>query len=284
MWPILFRLPEALPVIGGAPIRSFGVFIVLSFFSAGYVAAAEMKRKGLDPNRMSDLVFWAFIGGIVGARLYSVATNLEGIAADPLGTLVSGSGFTWYGGLILATVFVWIYMRRTQLPVGKTFDCIGLGMPIGVAVGRIGCFLAGDDYGKPTDSAFGVAFPQGAPPTTPEVLRTRFGVEVSPEMIERYGNAIPVHPTQLYEVGLSVVVFWIMLRLRKQHHAPGWLFAAWLGIYGLTRFSLEIFRAKGDRFLFDTITQAQVISAALIVASLILTRRWASPPASESRA
>ena len=108
MWPILFTLPEGLPLIGGAPIRSFGVFIVLSFFAAGYVAATEMKRKGLDPDRMSDLVFWAFLGGIGGARLYSVATNMEGLVADPLGTIVSGSGFTWYGGLILATVFVWI--------------------------------------------------------------------------------------------------------------------------------------------------------------------------------
>lgn len=277
MWPILFTLPGGLPLIGGAPIRSFGVFIVLSFFAAGYVAAAEMKRKGMDPTRMSDLVFWAFLGGIGGARLYSIATNVEGLAADPLGTIVSGSGFTWYGGLILATVFVWIYMRRTRLPVGMTFDSIALGMPVGVAVGRIGCFLAGDDYGKPTDSVFGVAFPQGAPPTTVEMLRTRFGVEVGPDMIERYGNVIPVHPTQLYEVAVSLVVFGILLRLRRQAHAPGWMFAAWIGIYGVSRFIIEIFRAKGDRFLFGVITQAQVISVILIVVSVLLVRRWAEP-------
>ena len=277
MLPILFRLPEWLPLVGGAPIRSFGVFIVLSFFAAGYVAGLEMKRKGMDPARMSDLVFWAFLGGIGGARLYSVLTDLDGLVADPRGTLLSGSGFTWYGGLILATVFVWVYMRRTQLPVGKTFDCIAMGMPAGIGVGRLGCFLAGDDYGMPTDSAFGVAFPQGAPPTTVEVFRSRYGIEVPPDMIERYGNVIPVHPTQLYEVGISVVIFLILLRLRKTEHGPGWMFAAWMGIYGVSRFILEIFRAKGDRFLFETFSQAQVISVALIVASLILTRRWSQP-------
>ncbi len=277
MLPILFTLPEGIPLVGGAPIRSFGVFIVLSFFAAGYVAGGEMERRGLERKHMSDLVFWAFIGGIGGARLYSVATDPGALATNPLGTLFSGSGFTWYGGLILATVFVWLYMRWSKLPVGTTFDSIALGMPIGIAVGRIGCFLAGDDYGLPTASPLGVAFPEGAPPTTVENLELRYGLEVDPALIEQYGNVIPVHPTQLYEVGLSLVVFWLLLRLRRREHAPGWMFAAWLGIYGVTRFALEVFRAKGDRFLFDTFTQAQVISVALIAASLVLTRQWSEP-------
>jgi len=270
MWPVLFTIPEGVPLIGGVAIQSFGILLFASFLAAGGVARVEMRRKKMDADRMSDLVFWAIVGGLLGSKVYSALSDPAALAAAPVSQLLSGSGFTWYGGLILATVFVWVYMRRTGLPVGDTFDCIAVGMPVGVAVGRVGCFMAGDDYGMPTDSPLGVAFPNGAPPTTVQTLRDRFGVEVDPALIERFGDAIPVHPTQLYEVALSLVVFALIWRLRAHSHRGGWLFAIWMAVYGVTRFILEIFRAKSDRFLFDTFTGAQVISAALIVGGLLL--------------
>lgn len=275
MWPVLFTLPEGLPVIGGIQIQSFGVLLFMAFLTAGWFARGEMKRHELDPERMTDLVFWAIVGGLVGSKLYSAMSNPAALAADPFRQIFSGTGFTWYGGLILATVFVWLYMRMTGLPVGKTFDSIAVGMPMGIAVGRVGCFMAGDDYGRPTDVAWGVAFPNGAPPTTVSVFRDRYGLEVDPALIEQFGQVVPVHPTQLYEVALSFVIFAIIWRLRLHTHRPGWLFAAWLGIYGVSRFLLETVRIKTDRFLFDMFTGAQVISFALIVISLVLTRQLA---------
>lgn len=277
MWPVLFTIPEGVPLLGGVDIQSFGILLFGAFLAAGAVARREMPRKGLDPDRMSDLVFWAIVGGLVGSKLYSALSDPAALAANPVGQLLSGSGFTWYGGLILATVVVWVFMRRTQLPVGDTFDCIAVGMPVGIAVGRVGCFMAGDDYGRPTASAFGVAFPEGAPPTTVQVLRDRFGIEVDPALIQQFGDVIPVHPTQLYEVALSLVVFAVIWRIREHSHKGGWLFAVWLAMYGVTRFILEIFRAKSDRFLLDTFTGAQVISVALIVGGIWLASRLRRP-------
>ena len=273
MWPVLFTIPEGIPLLGGVAVQSFGILLFASFLAAGAVARREMPRKGLEPDRMSDLVFWAIVGGLLGSKLYSALSNPAELARDPVGQLLSGSGFTWYGGLILATIFVWAYMRKTQLPVGQTFDCIAVGMPVGIAVGRVGCFMAGDDYGMPTGSPLGVAFPNGAPPTTVQILQDRFGVTVDPALVERFGDVIPVHPTQLYEVGLSILVFGLIWRLRLHDHKPGWLFAVWLSVYGVTRFILEIFRAKSDRFLFDTFTGAQVISVSLIVGGALLAMR-----------
>ncbi len=279
MWPVLFTLPEALPLIGGVQIQSFGVLLFGAFLTAGWFARGEMSRKGLDPEKMTDLVFWAIIGGLLGSKLYSALSNPTALAADPIGQLFSGSGFTWYGGLILATVFVWVYMRKSKMPVGQSFDCIAVGMPMGIAVGRIGCFMAGDDYGRPTDVPWGVAFPNGAPPTTVDVFRTRYGLEVDPALVEQFGQVIPVHPTQLYEVLLSFVIFALIWKWRLNDHRPGWLFAAWIGVYGVSRFLLETVRLKSDRFLFDTFTGAQVISALLIIASLVLTQRLAKAKA-----
>jgi phosphatidylglycerol:prolipoprotein diacylglycerol transferase len=273
MWPVLFTLPEGLPLIGGLQIQSFGVLLFSAFITTGWFARREMVRKGLDPERTTDLTFWAIVGGLLGSKLYSAFSNPAALAADPFGQIFSGSGFTWYGGLILATVFVWIYMRVAKLPVGATFDTIAVGLPMGIAVGRIGCFMAGDDYGRPTDVAWGVAFPNGAPPTTVDVLTNRYGLELDPAFIERFGQVVPVHPTQLYEVALSLVIFALMWKWRLHKHSDGWLFAAWLGVYGVSRFLLETVRLKSDRFLFDTFTGAQVISALLIIASIALTQR-----------
>ncbi len=282
MLPVLFTLPEGLPLIGGVQIQSFGVLLFGAFMTAGWFARPEMRRKGLDPERATDLVFWAIVGGLLGSKLYSALSNPSALAADPVGQLLSGSGFTWYGGFILATVFVWVYMRQAKLPVGATFDCIAVGLPMAVAVGRIGCFLAGDDYGKPTGVAWGVAFPNGAPPTTVEVLRGRYGLELDPALIEKFGQVIPVHPTQLYEVAMSLVIFAFIWKWRLNTHRAGWLFAAWLGLYGVSRFLLETVRLKSDRFLFDTFTGAQVISVILIIASVVLTRRLAGGRKSSS--
>lgn len=273
MWPVLFTLPESLPILGGVPVQTFGVLLFLGFLAAGWLARNEMARKGLEAQRMWDIVVWAMAGGLIGSKVYSLLSEPRALLSDPLGFLTSSSGFTYYGGLILAIVFVWLYMRRKGLPVGETFDCIGVGMPLGVALGRLACFMAGDDYGAPTAAPWGVRFPRGAPPTTVEKLHERFGVEVPAELVERFGNVIPVHPTQLYEATLSLVVLALVWRWRAHPHRGGWLFAVWLGGYGASRFLVETIRLKNDRILFDTFTVAQVISVLLMTTCLVLTRR-----------
>ena len=104
--------------------------------------------------------------------------------------------------------------------------------------------------------------PRGQPASTATNLSAQFGIEIDPAMVEKYGEVLPVHPTQLYEVGISTLIFVGLWSLRRHEHRPGWLLALWLVLASAERFFVEIFRAKDDRF-FGVLTLAQVISMIL---------------------
>ena len=263
MYPNLFHLPEWFPIGGGAPITTFGVMMMLSFLTAGYVLKAGLAREGHNPDIAWSLVFWAVIGGLVGARIYYALLNYPRLLADPTGVLFARGGAVWYGGFLLAAALVVWQIRKLELPLGKTADAAAPALALAYAVGRLGCFLVGDDYGRPTDSWVGVAFPNGPTPSTVSVISSQFGITVDPAMIERYGEVLPVHPTQLYETGISTLIFLLLWRLRGNNHSAGWLFMMWLALAGAERFFVEIFRAKDDRF-FGVFTLAQMISLLLV--------------------
>jgi phosphatidylglycerol:prolipoprotein diacylglycerol transferase len=281
MYPVIFELPSWFPLLGGAPITSFGVFMLFAFLTGGYVLRAEMRRMGEDPDRAWDLVFMAVVGGIVGAKLYYLLLNYRELAADPLGMILSRGGLVWYGGFLLATALVVWEIRRQKLPLAATADANAPALALAYAVGRIGCFLVGDDWGRPTDSWVGVRFPRGTPPSHVDQIERLFGISVDPELVERYGQVVPVHPTQLYEVAMSTLIFFVLWRLRGRH-APGWLFMLWLVLTGVERFLVEFLRAKDDRF-FGALTLAQVISLAVVAVGVVgvarISRRAHPEPA-----
>lgn len=262
MYPNLFHLPDWIPGLGGAPITSFGVMMLAAFLVGGYVLKNGMVRQGQTADQAWDLLFMAVIGGIVGARLYYVLLNYDRLAIDPMGMIFSRGGMVWYGGFLLAAALVFRRIYKLGLPVGKTVDAAAPGLAIAYAVGRVGCFLVGDDYGRPTDSWLGIAFPDGKPASTVTNLTAQFGVEIDPALVEKYGEVLPVHPTQLYEVGISTLIFVVLWSLRDHGHRPGWLLTLWLVLASAERFFVEIFRAKDDRF-FGVLTLAQVISIIL---------------------
>jgi phosphatidylglycerol:prolipoprotein diacylglycerol transferase len=268
VYPILFRLPEWVPFLGGDPITSFGVMMFLAFVVAGVVVRSELVRKGHEGDLAWDFLFMAVIGGIVGAKLYYVLLNFDRFQAEGLSFVFSRGGMVWYGGFLLAAALVAWEARKSPVPVPRVADAVAPALAIGYAVGRIGCFLVGDDYGRPTDSWVGIAFPDGAPATTVENLENQFGVAVDPALVEKYGNVIPVHPTQLYEVGMSTLIFAVLWALRGGGRPDGWLFMLWLALAGVERFVVEIFRAKDDRF-FGIFTLAQFISVGLVVVGVV---------------
>ncbi|HSM09392.1 MAG TPA: prolipoprotein diacylglyceryl transferase [Gemmatimonadota bacterium] len=270
MYPELITLD--LPLIGQLTITSFGVMMALAFLAAYQVSRSEFDRMGKDPELAADLLLGALIGGIVGAKLYYVFLNWDLTVLDPLGMLFSRAGLVWYGGLIGGTIGVILMIRRRGeriLPVG---DALAPAVALGYAIGRIGCFLVGDDYGRPTDSWVGVAFPDGAPPSTAGNLREGFGVSI-PDSIPD-AAVLEVHPTQLYEVGLSLLIFAVLWRLRGERPV-GRIFALWLVLAGLERFAVEFFRAKDDRF-FGALTLAQMFSLGLVGLGIWLMNRGAT--------
>lgn len=255
MYPVLFEFE-------GLKVTTFGLMLGLAFLAAGWVASLEFDRKGHGRDVAWSLLMGALIGGIVGAKLYYAFLNWPLLVQYPMETLFSRAGLVWYGGLIGGSIGVIVMAWKEGLPIPQVADVAALAIPVAYAIGRMGCFLVGDDYGRPTDSWVGLAFPKGSPPTTAENLRTYFGVDVPASVAD--WQVLEVHPTQLYEVLLASLIFLFLWRLRKHPHRAGWLFMIYLVLAGIERLLVEFFRAKDDRF-FGPFTLAQLISVALIV-------------------
>lgn len=272
MHPELIHLD--LPVVGEFTIYSFGVMMALAFLGGYFVIHRELARRGEDPEIAADILLGALIGGIVGAKLYYVILHWDRTAAAPFAMLFSRGGLVWYGGFIGGVLgVVWILRRRGQ-PIPKMADVVAPALAIAYGIGRIGCFLVGDDYGRPTESWVGIEFPRGIPPSTAGELRSDFGLTI-PESVPD-SEVLAVHPTQLYETGLSLLIFVALWRLRRHPHRDGWLFGLWMVLAGLERFAVEFFRAKDDRF-FGPFTLAQAISIAVVLVGAWILSRRASP-------
>lgn len=263
MYPVLFR-------IGDFEITSFGLMMFLSFLSAGWILSLQLKRRNLDPEFAWDVLAWAALGGIAGAKIYYLALHWEDLLANPVGALTSRGGLVWYGGLIGGILAYYWRARKHKMPLARTFDASAPALMMGYAVGRMGCFLVGDDYGLPTDSWVGIAFPNGAPPSTAGYLRT-VGGDIPASVPDT--AVVAVHPTQLYEVGLALILFGVLWKLSGRKLRPGQLFGAYLAFYAVERFLIEFVRAKGDRYLLGLST-SQLMSVALIaLAAYLWTRR-----------
>ena len=273
MYPELFTLN--LPVLGEMNITSFGVMLALAFLSGHFVLRSELGRLGADQEMSADALLGALVGGIVGAKLYYAALYWDLTAANPFGMLFSRGGLVWYGGFLGGVLGVIWVIRRKGASIPLTADAIAPALALSYSIGRLGCFLVGDDYGRPTDSFVGIAFPGGQPPSTAGNLR-RFGADVDPAIPDT--EVLAVHPTQLYEFSLSLLFFFLLIRLRGHPHQKGWLFALWLVLAGAARFFVELFRAKDDRFL-GSFTLAQAISVAVVVIGVTLIMRFRRPNA-----
>lgn len=278
MYPVFFDVPDWVPFLGGSPITSFGVFMLFAFLTGGYVLRAELRRTGEDPEKAWDIVFMAVVGGILGAKGYYVLLNFDELLANPTAMLFSRGGLVWYGGFLMATALVIWEIRRQKLSVPAMADLIAPALALAYAVGRVGCFMVGDDWGRPTDSIFGVRFPRGTPATTVTNIEQMFGITVDPALVEEYGQVVPVHPTQLYEVGMSTLIFFLLWRIRDHGHAKGWLFMLWLVMAGFERFLVEFLRAKDDRF-FGILTLAQIISLGIVAVGFMGLAKTRAAPA-----
>jgi phosphatidylglycerol:prolipoprotein diacylglycerol transferase len=183
MYPVLFR-------IGGFEVTSFGAMMAIACVVGLWVFRRELQRSGL-PVDAADAGIVGVIAGLVGAKLL---WTIEHAGEAPFTELLfTRGGLSWYGGLIGGVGAGLAYILLRGWSVVPTLSAATPALAFGHLVGRIGCFLVGDDYGRPTDLPWGIAFPAGLPPT-----------------------AVPVHPTQLYEaIGLAVLG-WLLIRWRRR--------------------------------------------------------------------
>jgi phosphatidylglycerol:prolipoprotein diacylglycerol transferase len=247
VYPLVIRL-------GGFEITGFGIMMMVGFLMGGWIIDRDLRRRSLNPDYASDIVFAAVIGGIIGAKLWYV--GLHGPDA-----LFSRGGLVWYGGFAGGALAVVINGWLKKVPFWWTAQLVAPALPAAYALGRVGCFMVGDDYGYPTDVAWAVAFPQGLPPTTARSL-AEFGWNAPAGMDPT--TVLAVHPTQLYEVAIMTAAFMLIWKLADKAWGTGWLFGLYLALAGAERFFVELFRAKDDRF-FAGFTLAQVTSVAILL-------------------
>jgi len=252
-----------LPVIieiGPIKIYSFGLMLVIAFYTCYYLLFLEMKRLKYDVEIASDIIFWSAAGGILGAKLYYLLENFSRTINDPIGMIFSGSGLVFLGGLIGAIGCVSMVFKKHSLNWLVFADILAPLIMLGYAIGRFGCFLVGDDYGVPSKLPWAVSFPEGLPPTTKSYFELYYPwIDVSGFQSE----ILKVHPTQIYE---SIIGFFIFLYLwyrRNKIQVSGNLFFSYLIFSGLERFLIEFIRTN-NKYLFDILSGAQIISIFMI--------------------
>jgi phosphatidylglycerol:prolipoprotein diacylglycerol transferase len=255
--------------LGPLEITGYGLMLMVAFLMGGWLIARQLRENQLREDYAADVVAAAVIGGIIGAKLWYVA-----LTGDP-GALFSRGGLVWYGGFIGGALAVILNGWRLGVPLRWTMQLTAAPLAAAYALGRVGCFLVNDDYGRPTDLPWGIKFPEGLPASTAGNLRNLFGIPIPPGTDP--STVLAVHPTQLYEVAAMLLAFAVLWALRKRGRPMGWLFGLYLVFAGVERFLVEIVRAKDDRFL-GPFTLAQLTSVIIVVLGALLLALWRKGP------
>lgn len=259
MHPILIQ-------IGDLQIRWYGVMIALAFLAGTLLGIREARRKGFDPERVYDLLFYVMIASLLGARLYYVAaSNLSYFLEHPSQILaVWRGGLSLHGGLVGGLLAgVWFCLKR-HLLFWSFADLLTPAIILGQAVGRGACVLNGCSFGKPTNLPWAIIFTDPA---------------------SQAPHNVPLHPTQFYEMGTDALLFVALWNLRKRIRFDGQLFLIYAMAYAVARFILEIFR--GDSLMIaDVFPVPQVFSVLLFVTALSIYawRQSMAKPASSQAA
>lgn len=240
VYPVLFR-------IGSFDITTFGVLVAIGALVGLWVYGRELRRSGLS-DAAADAALAGVLGGLVGAKLL---WSIEHAGDEPfLSLILSRGGMSWFGGLLGGVGTALIMLKRQRIPLVPAVAAATPALAVGHAIGRLGCFMVGDDYGRSTSLPWGVAFPQGLPPTS-----------------------TPVHPTQLYEAAALVVVAWLLSRWRRHGVDDRAVLGRYLVLAGSIRFAIEFIRVNTR--IAGPLTLAHLISLSLVIVGigLIATRK-----------
>jgi phosphatidylglycerol:prolipoprotein diacylglycerol transferase len=254
--------------IGPLELHAYGFMLAVAFFVGIWFAARRAPRRGLSPEAVYDTSLVIVFAAIIGARLMYVVFHRD--EAGSLWDIVAvwRGGLTMYGGVVAAMLAAWFYLRRRDIPFLRMADVMAPSLGLGLMLTRFGCFLNGCCYGKPTDLPWGVSFP-------PEAFGGRL-----------YGD-IPLHPAQLYSSLEGLLILLLLLLYDRRPRGEGQLFALYLILAGVARFTLDFVRSyEANVYILGPLTVNQVISVgSCLLGALLLgiTRRAGMRGASTTR-
>jgi phosphatidylglycerol:prolipoprotein diacylglycerol transferase len=239
MHPVFFH-------IGNFEVSSFGIMVALGALVGLWLFKRELAARSVPASAL-DAAIAGLLGGMIGAKLLFVA---EHAGQEPfLSLLLDRGGLSWFGGFAGGIGLGALTLMLRKLSILRALAAVTPALAIGQMFGRFGCFLVGDDYGRPTSLPWGVAFPEGLPPTEARV-----------------------HPTQLYEAAFLGLLTLLLLRWSRRGASDRLLVARYLLLAGATRFLIEFIRVNTRVAL--GLTVAQFASLGLVGAGLVI---WLAP-------
>ncbi|HXN74244.1 MAG TPA: prolipoprotein diacylglyceryl transferase [Candidatus Acidoferrales bacterium] len=251
MHPILFHF-------GGINVYSYGVLVASGVLTGLWYSRKRAPHAGLDPDKVWNMGIYTVLCALLLAKIWLILSDWGYYQANPrdifsLNTFQSGG--TFYGGIVGALLMIGLYSYFQKMPLLPVMDTLVAGLPLGHAIGRLGCFAAGCCYGKPTTVPWSVTFTN---PLAEQLAGTPLGVHL--------------HPTQLYEAAAEFLNFLILVWIGKRQRFTGQIVGTYFLLYGVERCVIEFFRGDPGRTMMfhDTISLMQVVSLALITTGAFL--------------
>lgn len=229
--------------VGPFTVHGYGLMIGLGFLAALFVGCLLCRKRGLSDNDFVNIALCVLIFGFMGGKLLYIIVNFSRFIADPMG-VIGSEGFVVYGGVITGILSIWIYCRIKKLKFLEYIDVLAPAVALNQAFGRVGCFLAGCCYGRQTDSAIGVIFPEGC---------------IAPA-------GVKLLPTQLFMAGGDLILCVFLLIMLNKKLRLGMVTAYYLFFYSIGRFVVEFFRNDAERGTVGVLSTSQFIG--LIIAAL----------------
>lgn len=245
MHPFLFDW-----VVAGHHLKppTYGVLLAVAFSAAYFDGLRRAIKIGEDPRHCENIFLIIVLSSVVGARMFHVVFEDPGYYLEHPGEIIAiwNGGYTLYGALLSAVFFGWLYTRRKKIDVLQYGDIAGPCIALGIGIGRLGCFFAGCCWGSPTDLPWGVKF-------------------THPESFTLVRDKV-VHPTQLYEAGLSFLLYAYLCWVFSRRQYRGQVFFQFFIGYAIIRFFVEFFRGDSYRgFVFGgALSYSQFISLAML--------------------
>lgn len=232
--------------IGPLTVHSYGLMIALGILVCVLMGMYRARKYGYKDEAVLDIAIFGILSGFVGAKLLYVLVEFDSFLKNPMDVLGS-EGFVVYGGIIVGALVGILYCRIKKLPCWEYFDLLAPSIAVAQGFGRIGCFLAGCCYGRPTDTFWGVTFPEGS---------------FAPA-------GVPLIPTQLISSAGDFIITGILLVYSKHNKKAGNVGILYMLLYGIGRFLVECLRSD-DRGTVGLLSTSQFISIGIILLAIIL--------------